>query len=45
MKYVAPSIINVHRATSMIQGGKNSMIQDSGTGGAHSVSPAYEADE
>ncbi len=45
MKYVSPAVVNVYRATSVIEGGKNRVIQDSNTGAPQSVSPGYLADE
>ena len=36
MKYVSPAIVKVYRATTVIEGGQNRLIEDSNTGALHS---------
>jgi hypothetical protein len=45
MKYVSPAILNVYRASKVIEGGKDRLIHDNNTGAPFSVSPGYPADE
>jgi hypothetical protein len=46
MKYTSPAIVNVRRATTVIKGAKDQMIQDSSNPNqVLSGAPGYPADE